>query len=447
MMRSRCLVMWMLLWSVSSATADINIGISIPIYPEFERVPGYPVYYASQLDLNFFFYDGMYWVYEDDDWYVSSWYNGPWDFVDPWDVPLFVLRIPVRYYRYPPAYFHGWHHDAPPHWGEHWGREWERHRHGWDRWDHRSAPPLAPLPHYQERYSRDRYPHDENEQRAIHGQHYRYRPHEGIVRERYEGHHRSPDRDQGPAHHWDGNKDRDRAQGSDRDPGRDDRRSPSERTSREHDKPRTDVTEPQRPEGHLPRPAPIPDQREPAVDRGRLRQDQQGQEQPSQHERQRQQQKQEQQQNQKQEQQEQRQQQERRRQEQQQKQGQQQEQRQQQEQQRQEQRQQQEQQRQLKDQQLQLQRQDERQRQQEQRQQEQQQRQEQRQQQEQLQERQQQQELQRQRQDQQRWQKQQEQRQAPTTEQQAPRSTPDNIQKGEGASQAAGRRHGGPREK
>ena len=422
-MRSRRLVMWILLWSVSSASAHINIGINIPVYPEFVRVPGYPVYYTSHLDLNFFFYDGMYWVYQDDDWYASYWYNGPWEFVDPWDVPLFILRIPVRYYRYPPPYFHGWHHDAPPHWGERWGSEWERHRHGWDRWDQRSAPRPAPLPLYQRGYPRDRYPHDEDEQRAIHGQSYLYRPHEEVVRERYEDHHRDHDRDGGPARNWGGNRDRDREQGADPGRGYDDRWAPQERTYREHDKPRTDRTESPRPEGELPRPAPIPDQREPAVDRARSRQGQ-GQAQPLQPERQRQQQ----------------------------------EQREQQEQQRHEQGQQHEQQRQLKEQQaqqLQLQRRDERQRQQEQRQQEQQrqqqpeqqpeqqQRREQRQQQEQPQ----QQELQRQRQDQQRWQKQPEQRQAPTTELQSPRSNPGNVQAGESASQAPGWRRGGNRDK
>jgi len=75
------------------------------------------------LDSNFFFYDGMYWVYQDDDWYASSWYSGPWARVAPAVVPLFILRVPVSYYRNPPGYFHGWRPDAPPRWGEHWGRD------------------------------------------------------------------------------------------------------------------------------------------------------------------------------------------------------------------------------------------------------------------------------------------------------------------------------------
>ena len=120
--------------SVGIALPGVSIGINVPAYPRFVRVPGYPVYYAPGLSANFFFYDGMYWVLQDDRWYASSWYNGPWSLVDPYAVPLYILRIPVRYYRRPPAYFHGWHRDAAPRWGEHWGRDWsERYRDWVDR--------------------------------------------------------------------------------------------------------------------------------------------------------------------------------------------------------------------------------------------------------------------------------------------------------------------------
>ena len=105
-------------------TPGVSIGINVPAYPRFVRVPGYPVYYAPGLDANFFFYDGAYWVFHDDNWYVSTWYNGPWRLVDRYAVPVYILRVPVRYYRRPPAYFHGWHRDAPPRWGDHWGRKW-----------------------------------------------------------------------------------------------------------------------------------------------------------------------------------------------------------------------------------------------------------------------------------------------------------------------------------
>ena len=134
--------------SVTSADAQVSvgigvdIGINVPVYPELVLVPGYPVYYDARADSNYFFYDGVYWVYQGDNWYASSWYDGPWQMVRPDHVPLYVLRVPVRYYRQPPPYFRGWRADAPPRWGEHWGRGWERRRVGWTAGT--TAPPLVP---------------------------------------------------------------------------------------------------------------------------------------------------------------------------------------------------------------------------------------------------------------------------------------------------------------
>src|ERR1019366_963728 len=101
------------------------------------------------------------------------------------DVPVFVLRIPVRYYRSPPAYFRGWQADASPRWGEHWGNAWQEHRSGWDQWNRRSAPPPAPLPTYQRRYSADRYPQAQQQQ-VLRSQNYHYEPRDAMVRQRFQ---------------------------------------------------------------------------------------------------------------------------------------------------------------------------------------------------------------------------------------------------------------------
>lgn len=170
--------------SIGIGLPNVNIGINLPAFPQLVVVPGYPVYYAPQLEANYFFYDGMYWLYEDDSWYASSWYNGPWWFMGPEVVPVFVLRIPVRYYRRPPVYFHGWRHDAPPRWGHHWGRDWEQHRGGWDRWERHAVPAPAPLPVYQRQYSKDRYPR-QAEQQQIQEKNYRYQPRDPVVQQYY----------------------------------------------------------------------------------------------------------------------------------------------------------------------------------------------------------------------------------------------------------------------
>jgi len=171
--------------SVGIATPGISIGINVPVYPRLVRVPGYPVYYDPRANSNYFFYDGLYWVYSDDNWYQSGWYNGPWQSVGSEYVPLFVLRVPVRYYRQPPAYFRGWRADASPRWGEHWGRDWEQRHGGWNRWDRRSAPAAAPLPVYQRQYSGDRYPRAVEQQHSIRSDNYRYRPKEAATQRHF----------------------------------------------------------------------------------------------------------------------------------------------------------------------------------------------------------------------------------------------------------------------
>ena len=204
-MRTTLFALGMLLGSISAANAQlsvgigmpgVSIGINVPAYPQLVAVPGYPVYYAPRVNSNYFFYDGMYWVYQQDNWYASSWYNGPWALVYPESVPLYVLRVPVRYYRQPPVYFNGWGRDAPPRWGEHWGNSWEQNHRGWDNWNRSSAPPPAPLPVYQRQYSGNRYP-PAAQQQMLQGQNYRYQPHEPVVRQHFQE--QAPQRAQAPS--------------------------------------------------------------------------------------------------------------------------------------------------------------------------------------------------------------------------------------------------------
>lgn len=191
-MRRRVIVLSMLLGALAPAfaqvsigigTPNVQIGITLPVYPELVRVPNHPVYYAPRLGANYFFYDGLYWVYEADNWYASAWYNGPWGLVAPYAVPVYILRVPLRYYRRPPDYFRDGRRDAPPRWNEHWGREWEQQRPDWNRRDRR--PPPAPPPSYQRRYTGERYPRVEQQQ-ELHQQYYRYQPRDTVVRQHYE---------------------------------------------------------------------------------------------------------------------------------------------------------------------------------------------------------------------------------------------------------------------
>ena len=172
----------------ANAAVSVNIGINLPAYPRLVPIPGYPVYYAPSVNSNYFFYDGRYWVFDGVNWYDSRWYNGPWAVVDPFYVPSYVLRVPVRYYRHAPAYFRGWRADAAPRWNEHWGHDWERRRGDWKHVS-RGAPEShrAPLPDYQRRYSGNRYPTADHQQQ-VYSQNYRYQPRDENVRKRDEQH-------------------------------------------------------------------------------------------------------------------------------------------------------------------------------------------------------------------------------------------------------------------
>ena len=185
-MRKLICVLLVSLGSIAPALAEVNfsIGINVPVYPQLVQVPGYPVYYAPQLNANYFFYDGLYWVYDGENWYASQWYNGPWEFVAPEAVPLYILRVPVRYYHRPPGYFDAWSANAPPRWDQHWGRAWAERRRGWDRWNRSAVPPPAPLPTYQRQYAGNRYPRPD-QQIVLQSQNYRYWPHDTVAQRYY----------------------------------------------------------------------------------------------------------------------------------------------------------------------------------------------------------------------------------------------------------------------
>ncbi len=161
--------------SFGYSSGGVHLGINVPVYPRLVPVPGDPVYYAPNLDQNYFFYDGLYWLFYVGDWYESEWYNGPRNVVGPDYVPLYVLRVPLRYYHRRPAYFRGYALNSAPPWHRHWGRDWENRHRGWDHWDRRHEPGLAPLPDYQRRYSGNRYP-DWRRQHEESQRNYRYTP-------------------------------------------------------------------------------------------------------------------------------------------------------------------------------------------------------------------------------------------------------------------------------
>ena len=147
--------------------AGESIGLTLSAYPRLVPVPGYPVYYQPGGRANYFFYEGAFWFFRDQRWYRSRWYSGPWQLMWRDEVPLFLLRVPLRYYHRPPDELRGGPPDTAPRWDEHWGQGWQALPLGWQRWNRRTTPPAWPLPAYQRRYAGSNYPHDVAQQARI----------------------------------------------------------------------------------------------------------------------------------------------------------------------------------------------------------------------------------------------------------------------------------------
>jgi hypothetical protein len=169
----------------AAAQEYYDIDVDLPQYPEMQPVADSPVYWAPGVDSNYFFYDGLYWDYCcDDHWYASTWYNGPWQLVDPVYVPTYVLWVPVEYYHHHHPFFRDASRGHPPHWGRHWGAQWQQ-RHNAIYGGRHQPPVRAPLPEYQRNYPRGSYPGTPGMQVVIRNQHYQYRPIEGVSRGHY----------------------------------------------------------------------------------------------------------------------------------------------------------------------------------------------------------------------------------------------------------------------
>ena len=198
---------------------SVALGVHLSRYPDLVAIPGYPVLYDPRLNANYFFYEGTFWVFEEDDWYRSDWYNGPWMRVGRDEVPVFLLRIPVRYYNRAPLYFHPWALEMAPRWPLRWGKSWERRHRGWDRWDQRRVPPPAPPPLFQQQFPRERYPNSPELRERLRERNYHYRPREPLTAPVTPPVTTNPKREQRERERGNGRPRDDRAPGSPRGPG------------------------------------------------------------------------------------------------------------------------------------------------------------------------------------------------------------------------------------
>ncbi len=88
-------------FSLGVNTGNVSIGVHLGAPPSMVLVPGLPVYRAPEVNGNYFYYSGQYYLEQDGVWFAALRYNGPWVVVR--QVPAPVLAVPVTYYKIPPG--------------------------------------------------------------------------------------------------------------------------------------------------------------------------------------------------------------------------------------------------------------------------------------------------------------------------------------------------------
>jgi hypothetical protein len=92
-----------------AADVRINIGIPAPAIviqapPRLVLVPGTPVFYAPEVEYNYFVYGDHHYIVRDGRWFIARTHRGPWRLVAVERVPRPIVAVPVTYYRVPPGH-------------------------------------------------------------------------------------------------------------------------------------------------------------------------------------------------------------------------------------------------------------------------------------------------------------------------------------------------------
>ena len=120
--------------SKSFAEVNVNIGINVPLPqlvipapPPVVVIPGTYVYYAPDVNVDIFFYQGYWYRPHHGHWYRARGYNGPWDYTAPRKVPGVLFGLPQDFRHSPSRHQYIAHEHLKNNW-----RTWEREKH-WDK--------------------------------------------------------------------------------------------------------------------------------------------------------------------------------------------------------------------------------------------------------------------------------------------------------------------------
>lgn len=109
-----CLIVMSLLFfypAKGNAEVDVSINIGLPLPaivisapPAVVMIPGAPVYFAPDIEVDIFFYRGYWYRPYRQRWYRASHYNGPWCYIAPRAVPNVIVKLPPGYRHIPPGH-------------------------------------------------------------------------------------------------------------------------------------------------------------------------------------------------------------------------------------------------------------------------------------------------------------------------------------------------------
>lgn len=139
-----CLIAFLLfaLGNPAAGRAEVNVSVGvkvgvppplvIPSPPAVYLIPGTYVYFAPDVEVDFFFYQGYWYRPHGGYWYRARHYGGPWVHIVTAKVPRVLISLPPGFRHVPAGHQRIPHGQLKKHW-----KVWERDRY-WDsheRWE------------------------------------------------------------------------------------------------------------------------------------------------------------------------------------------------------------------------------------------------------------------------------------------------------------------------
>ncbi|MFZ5995790.1 MAG: hypothetical protein ACOYU4_12490 [Thermodesulfobacteriota bacterium] len=113
MLGSGLIIMSLFLFYPAKGRAEVdvsvNIGLPLPSVvisspPAVVMIPGSPVYFDPDIEVDIFFHRGYWYRPYRERWYRATHYNGPWRHIARRAVPTAIVHVPPSYRHIPPGH-------------------------------------------------------------------------------------------------------------------------------------------------------------------------------------------------------------------------------------------------------------------------------------------------------------------------------------------------------